>query len=54
MCSGTRKAGISFFKQNEISGNNTNNSEQNGENNFSFNFASEDKKNKGGIFSFFR
>lgn len=54
ICSGFRKAGLSFFKQNTPSGNNSDSSKQNQQDIFSFNFSSEDKKNKGGIFSFFR
>ncbi|KAI5633660.1 hypothetical protein NE865_13608 [Phthorimaea operculella] len=51
--SGFRKGGLSFFKQ-QPSEPNSDTSKQNQENNFNFNFGSDDKKTKGGLFSFFR
>ncbi|KAJ2949226.1 hypothetical protein O0L34_g6174 [Tuta absoluta] len=51
--SGFRKGGLSFFKQQPPDPNPDAN-KQTQENYFNFNFGSDDKKSKGGMFSFFR
>ncbi|XP_049873154.1 uncharacterized protein LOC126371827 [Pectinophora gossypiella] len=51
--SGFRKAGLSFFKQNLAEAQPDSN-KQDQENNFNFKFGGDDKKIRGGLFSFFR